>query len=55
MFIFLFGKYKVTKYYSETVLNLSPEAYTKTDTSRREKLFVEIQNSFFILQITEFP
>ncbi|MDM8154421.1 hypothetical protein QUW14_08875 [Bacteroides gallinaceum] len=28
------------------VLNLSPKAHTKTDTSSQEKLFGEIQNSF---------
>jgi len=31
---------------SEAVLNLSPKAHTKTDTSSQEKLFGEIQNSF---------
>ena len=30
----------------EAVLNLSPKAHTKTDTSSQEKLFGEIQNSF---------
>ena len=49
------------KIYSEAVLNLScdgtgakktkksPKAHTKTDTSRQEKLFGEIQNSFSTL------
>ena len=32
--------------YLEAVLNLSPKAHTKTDTSSQEKLFGEIQNSF---------
>ena len=30
----------------EAVLNLSPKAHTKTNTSSQEKLFGEIQNSF---------
>ena len=34
--------------FSEAVLNLSPKAHTKTDTSSQEKLFGEIQNSFSI-------
>ena len=33
---------------SEAVLNLSPKAHTKTDTSSQEKLFGEIQNSFSV-------
>ena len=32
----------------EAVLNLSPKAHTKTDTSSQEKLFGEIQNSFLL-------
>ena len=31
----------------EAVLNLSPKAHTKTDTSSQEKLFGEIQNSLY--------
>ena len=34
----------------EAVLNLSPKAHTKTDTSSQEKLFGEIQNSFLLFE-----
>ena len=40
-----------TLFFLEAVLNLSPKAHTKTDTSSQEKLFGEIQNSFSVLPI----
>ena len=35
----------------EAVLNLSPKAHTKTNTSSQEKLFGEIQNSFLFFRL----
>ena len=33
--------------------SIMPKAHTKTDTSRQEKLFGEIQNSFLIIQVSQ--